>query len=189
MNFLFSFKGRIGRLAWWGGQLINTLWLVVCVLLMVAVTGLSISDTTTLTDLQKAGLGASFLLFLIAALVPAIWINAATSVKRFHDRDKSGFWFFICFVPYIGSLWLIVECGFLSGTAGGNSYGNRGDTHSSWSPDEFQADIEGHNSMDDLIQARLTERQQNQTAAVQRNSAPSGSNPLSSERPVFGRRT
>jgi len=192
MNFLFSFKGRIGRLAWWGGQLIIVTWFIVACLLFVVVTGASLGGATQLTDLQKASVGASAILFIIAALVPAIWVSAATSVKRFHDRDKSGLWFLIVFAPYIGSVWLTIECGFLSGTPGGNSYGNRGDNHSGWSPDEFSTQVEGHNNLDDLIQQRLLERQQEQNPSVQNNAnteLSGNGNALTSERPVFGRRT
>jgi hypothetical protein len=72
---------------------------------------------------QNAG---SILLIMLAIYLLCIWINVAVTVKRYHDRDKSGFWFLIIFVPLIGGIWQLVECGFLSGTAGGNSYGHRG---------------------------------------------------------------
>jgi len=45
------------------------------------------------------------------------------TIKRFHDRDKSGFWYCVCFVPYVGVIWQVVECGFFPGTPGGNRYG------------------------------------------------------------------
>ena len=190
MNFLFSFRGRIGRLAWWGGQLAIAAWIIIASLLFVAVAGLSLGDTSQLSDAKKTGLGASTLLFILAALIPIVWVSAATTVKRFHDRDKSGFWYFISFIPYIGGLWLIVECGFLSGTPGRNNYGNRGDTHTNFSPTEFDTDVEGHSNLDDLIQQRLIERQQQQSSAIERSTSSGGnSNPLAGERPVFGRRT
>ena len=51
------------------------------------------------------------------------WISIAVGIKRFHDRNKSGVWILIIFVPLIGSLWYLIECGFLKGTTGPNNYG------------------------------------------------------------------
>jgi Protein of unknown function (DUF805) len=44
-------------------------------------------------------------------------------VKRYHDRGKSGFWFFCTFIPFIGGFWQLIECGFCSGDDGDNDYG------------------------------------------------------------------
>ncbi len=58
-------------------------------------------------------------LFALAVLIPAIIVY----IKRFHDRDKSGWWVLIGLVPLIGQLWLLIECGFLAGTPGPNRFG------------------------------------------------------------------
>jgi uncharacterized membrane protein YhaH (DUF805 family) len=55
----------------------------------------------------------------VAAIYPAIAVYA----KRWHDRGKSGWWTLIILVPAIGSIWLLVELGFLRGTPGANKYG------------------------------------------------------------------
>lgn len=47
----------------------------------------------------------------------------ALSIKRWHDRDKSGWWVLIAFVPLVGPIWALVETGFLEGTKGPNQYG------------------------------------------------------------------
>lgn len=115
MNLLFGFSGRIGRAKWWLGQLAN---------LGVLIAGAIILATTVDPEqLRRQDFSGSAMLVLLAVVALAFWINAATTVKRFHDRDKSGFWFFIVLVPYIGGLWQIVECGFLSGSPGVNRYG------------------------------------------------------------------
>lgn len=62
------------------------------------------------------------LLMMLAILVLATWVNVAVTVKRYHDRGKSGCWFLIVCVPYVGSIWQLVECGFLAGTPGPNGY-------------------------------------------------------------------
>ena len=50
-------------------------------------------------------------------------MGLATATKRYHDRNKSGWWILIVFVPVIGAIWYFVECGFLRGTRGPNPYG------------------------------------------------------------------
>lgn len=32
----------------------------------------------------------------------------AVTVRRLHDIGKSGFWYFICLIPLIGLIWLLV---------------------------------------------------------------------------------
>ena len=119
MNLMFGFSGRIGRLQWWLGQLA-----IVGVLFFGAIlVYMSIDASISPSSLKAAHLSASAIVVIGAAILLATWINIATTVKRFHDRNKSGFWFLIVLVPYIGSLWQIVECGFLSGTPGTNDYG------------------------------------------------------------------
>jgi uncharacterized membrane protein YhaH (DUF805 family) len=60
---------------------------------------------------------------LIVCYVLMIWVSLATQVKRWHDRDKSGWWCLINLIPYIGGIWVLVECGCLRATEGANSYG------------------------------------------------------------------
>ena len=37
------------------------------------------------------------------AAIAALWMKLAVLVKRWHDRDKSGWWVLITFIPVIGS--------------------------------------------------------------------------------------
>ena len=55
--------------------------------------------------------------------VPLLWASIAVRVKRWHDRNKSGWWVLIVFLPVIGPIWEIIELGFLRGTVGANRYG------------------------------------------------------------------
>ncbi|MFK0237961.1 DUF805 domain-containing protein [Streptomyces vinaceus] len=43
-------------------------------------------------------------LYILAIIVPSI----ALAVRRLHDIGKSGWWYFITFVPVIGGIWLLV---------------------------------------------------------------------------------
>jgi hypothetical protein len=39
-------------------------------------------------------------------------------VRRFRDRGKSSWWALLYFIPVIGWLWILIECGFLPGKLG-----------------------------------------------------------------------
>ena len=43
-------------------------------------------------------------LYTVAVLIPGL----AVSVRRLHDTDRSGWWFFIALVPLIGAIVLLV---------------------------------------------------------------------------------
>ncbi len=105
---LFSFDGRIRRSSFW-----------IASLSMAMVFGL-------INMVVGAVLGASDIAFVLALLlaVPQIWASLALQVKRWHDRDRSGWWILIGLVPVIGGLWALVETGFLRGTVGPNRYGD-----------------------------------------------------------------
>ena len=51
-----------------------------------------------------------------------VWINICVRAKRCHDRNKSGWYQLIAFIPVIGNIWLFVELGCLSGTPGENDF-------------------------------------------------------------------
>jgi uncharacterized membrane protein YhaH (DUF805 family) len=107
---LFSFEGRLNRLPYWGVALV-----------MLA---LGIGLNFAVGDLgaeQPLTTGPSILETLVLLLV--FWIGLAVQVKRWHDRDKSGWWALINLVPLIGAIWVLIECGFLRGTSGRNRFG------------------------------------------------------------------
>ena len=57
-------------------------------------------------------------LYSLAIFIP----NLAVIVRRLHDQDKSGWWFFIGFVPIIGGIWLLILY-LTDGTPGPNRFG------------------------------------------------------------------
>jgi len=61
----------------------------------------------------------------IEAVVNALllWPALAGSAKRWHDRDKSGWWVLIQLVPVVGWIWVLVVNGLLRGTVGPNRFG------------------------------------------------------------------
>jgi len=102
-HLLFGFSGRLKRLPWWIATILADL-------------GLGIAEAIF-------GMPRPSVFFLLLLAVPLIWISIAVQVKRWHDRDKSGWWFLVNFVPIIGWLWVLIECGFLRGTPGANRFG------------------------------------------------------------------
>jgi uncharacterized membrane protein YhaH (DUF805 family) len=68
---------------------------------------------------ERWALGA---LAVYLALVSA-WVLLAAGAKRFHDRDKNGWWVLISFIPVAGPVWYLIECGFWPGTTGANKHG------------------------------------------------------------------
>jgi uncharacterized membrane protein YhaH (DUF805 family) len=116
-GLLFSFQGRINRAKFW----LVTLGVVVVEIIVMAVTmgGAAMSGDPQAAANAMSGLGIVGLILFI----PLIWVSLAAAVKRWHDRNKSGWWVLIALVPVVGGLWYLIECGFLPGTAGPNRFG------------------------------------------------------------------
>lgn len=111
---LFKFDGRIPRRTYWGAMLsMNAIIFVVYFLMLIPLMDRNVADGTTIA----IGVG------LLILYVPLLWISLAVQAKRWHDRGKSGWHILIGFIPYIGGIWVLVECGCLRGTHGPNQYG------------------------------------------------------------------
>ncbi|SJZ30487.1 Uncharacterized membrane protein YhaH, DUF805 family [Enhydrobacter aerosaccus] len=119
-SLLFSFDGRVNRATFW----LTLISVDIVVVILLGVLGI-VGGASVMPDadgnLPPPSLGVSIgalILFILST-----WIGLAMGVKRFHDRNKSGWWVLINLVPVIGGLWYLIECGFLKGTAGPNQYG------------------------------------------------------------------
>ncbi len=114
-KLLLSFDGRVSRSTYW----LASLGSVAAYLMVLLVTILIIHLVTNArADKETPNLVATLIL-----LLPLLWAGLAISTKRWHDRNKSGWWNLIAFVPVVGALWALIECGFLRGTPGANKYG------------------------------------------------------------------
>jgi uncharacterized membrane protein YhaH (DUF805 family) len=115
-KFLFRFDGRVSRAPYWLALL--------AVLLVDSITfgivgGFELFDGDTLAIERKD----PSRLWALLVVPPSLWIGLVLSVKRWHDRNKSGRWVLINLVPVVGWLWHLIECGFLRGTIGPNRFG------------------------------------------------------------------
>lgn len=116
MHFFFSPSGRIGRAQWWFGWLMPVTIASVAVILARKLVGV---------DMAAASPTNEFLAILVMFTFQSacVWVIFCLCAKRYHDRDKSAFWFFIVLVPVIGPVWQIIECGFLPGSEKSSEYG------------------------------------------------------------------
>jgi uncharacterized membrane protein YhaH (DUF805 family) len=109
-KLLFSFSGRIGRREYW----FASIGLGVLAGIGAAMTG------------TKSGGSQAFGTILLISLA---WPWLAVSVKRWHDRNKAGWWALlpltsvIPVIGLIGPIWTFVEQGCLAGTVGSNRFG------------------------------------------------------------------
>ena len=118
-SLLFSFQGRINRAKFW---LVHLAIFVVEAIVLSLLGGTAAIMSGDYERVIVVFGGASGAVWTIVAVL-AFWISLAVGVKRWHDRNKTGWWMLIIFVPVIGGLWYLIECGFLKGTTGPNSYG------------------------------------------------------------------
>ncbi len=119
-----SFEGRAHRAHFWGGGF--ALSGISILLTIVLVTIASTAGDGTRDFVGVDGPDLAVIMLIIGLLVFAglnVWAGLAIQVKRWHDRDKSGWWVLIGLIPYIGWLWVLIEAGMLPGTPGPNQYG------------------------------------------------------------------
>jgi len=61
-------------------------------------------------------------LYLLAILIPTIWLSIWAYIKRLHDLDKSGWMSLLMIVP-LANIYLFIICGFFKWTEWTNKYG------------------------------------------------------------------
>jgi uncharacterized membrane protein YhaH (DUF805 family) len=110
--YLFRFDGRINRARCWLAGLIIVSWIIFLSLVLFGVAYLfgatmpdklnfgpneifNIIDPRTWRSLSSANLTALFIQTVETPLF--VWVYAATSVKRLHDRNKRGWWLMLFF--------------------------------------------------------------------------------------------
>jgi uncharacterized membrane protein YhaH (DUF805 family) len=106
-TMFFSFDGRMRRSHYWMAMIIYT-----------------IAYTLAQVALFTAHLTPN--MFLIVDLpfnLALLWVAFCVQSKRWHDRGRSAAWFLIGFIPLLGGLWTLIECGLIDGDPGANRYG------------------------------------------------------------------
>lgn len=93
----FNFSGRATRAEFWWWSLLQFLVLTGCIVADVA--KISGAEAPSLNPLDY-----SSFIFAMLTLIP----NISVAVRRLHDSGRSGFWYFIIWMPFVGGLWFLV---------------------------------------------------------------------------------
>lgn len=107
-----DFSGRARRQEFWMYMLFYSIFGII--LYGVAVIGMAMQSE----GIILLGMGI-YILYTLALLVPTL----AITVRRLHDTGRSGFWYFIGFVPLVGGIILLVFC-CLDSENGNNQWGS-----------------------------------------------------------------
>jgi uncharacterized membrane protein YhaH (DUF805 family) len=106
-----EFEGRSRRKEYW-----------MFVLLQLGIAAVAAAIGGLLASVMGEAGGMAVLLLVVLALLGLIVPSIAVTVRRLHDQDKSGWFYLLTFVPYIGGIIMIVlMC--IEGTRGPNKYG------------------------------------------------------------------
>ncbi len=101
----FSFKGRIRRTEFGISFIIYLIW------------AFFINNWANSPNLDS---GSAIIVLL--SYIPAFWFYSAQICKRFHDRGKSGWYFFFLIIP-LYNLYVLIMLIFADGDIGDNEYG------------------------------------------------------------------
>src|SRR4051812_20772430 len=87
-TLLFGFQGRIPRRIFWA----ITLGTQILFYLLLFIVGTIFEQGSIIGGVM-----------ILATYIPMFWICLAAQIKRWHDRDKPGWWVLISLVPLIGA--------------------------------------------------------------------------------------
>ena len=112
-----NFEGRARRKEYWMYNLIFTVLFIALMTIMFS--ALSFSDETGIETGPGVYLTVLlFFVFLVAHFIPLL----ALTVRRLHDTGKSGWWYLIVFIPYLGNFVIFIFT-LIGGDEGDNKYG------------------------------------------------------------------
>jgi uncharacterized membrane protein YhaH (DUF805 family) len=110
-----DFGGRARRTEFWMFVLINVL---ISLVLAIIDTATGTANAYAVGGMASYSPGILGSIYALAVLIPSI----AVTVRRLHDTDRSGWWFFIQLIPVVGGIVMLVfVC--LEGTRGPNRFG------------------------------------------------------------------
>ncbi|MDO5619193.1 DUF805 domain-containing protein [Kocuria sp.] len=110
-----QFSGRASRSEYWWAFLAQSLLALVMAVVYVMAAAAVVSSADPITGEPSGGAVAFALLILLAIGLIALALivpNIAVVVRRLHDTNRSGWYYFINFVPLVGPIILLV---FLAG--------------------------------------------------------------------------
>lgn len=113
-QILWSFEGRIPRRTFWAA---TGAWFGAGALLI------GLGSAIVANSADGSMLPFVFLGLIAIFALASLWSSIAIQIKRWHDRGKPGTMVLVNFIPIVGGIWALVECGFKRGTTGPNTFG------------------------------------------------------------------
>ncbi|MCA5894531.1 DUF805 domain-containing protein [Isoptericola sp. NEAU-Y5] len=122
-----TFSGRARRSEFWFWFLFQAIIGAILSIVLTVVMAGSVASATidpVTGEISGAALGGGLAVYGVAGLVGlALTLpTIAVTVRRLHDQDKSGLFWFLSLIPFVGAIILIVMCAS-PGTVGANQYG------------------------------------------------------------------
>ena len=96
INQYSDFKSRSRRREYWMYTLFNIVFFLIAMILDNYIINVTIQG-----DLPIGIISVSYYFFI---LIPTV----AVTVRRLHDIGKSGWYYFISFIPFVGGIWMIL---------------------------------------------------------------------------------
>lgn len=113
----FRISGRAPRAEYWWFYLFTNLVAIVAVMVMViAALLLSMEITSPMISWSLLFFG---LIVCLSLVIPSITVT----IRRLHDTGRSGWWYLVNFIPYVGGILLLIFC-VLRSEEGPNEYGD-----------------------------------------------------------------
>jgi uncharacterized membrane protein YhaH (DUF805 family) len=98
------FSGRARRNEYWWFYLFNFIFILVLDLIGIFIIGSHIHGLILPITYRLIIISSLTIIYELAVIVPAI----AVEVRRLHDTNRSGWWYFISLVPLVGGIVLLV---------------------------------------------------------------------------------
>lgn len=117
MSFRDAIRSVLGQYATFSGRARRSEYWYWALAMFIAYVVANVLDTAMGSGQGVGRFGVVTALLALATVVP----NIAVTVRRLHDTGRSGFWWFITFVPFVGVLILLVFTVLDSGP--NNQYG------------------------------------------------------------------
>lgn len=108
LNKYADFSGRARRREYWIFSIVNVVLIIAAVII----------DNVIGTIILDGPFGFLSAAIFIATIIPGL----AVTVRRLHDSGKSGWYYFVSFIPYVGGILMLVMM-LLDSEPNQNQYG------------------------------------------------------------------
>ena len=109
----FTFNGRANRSQFWFLHAIPTAAMLTTLFMM----------NEDINYVGSAPIKGLFILLHILVYAILIWVCLAIQIKRYHDKNATGWWVFINIIPGLGAIWAMIESGMMRGDDSANKFG------------------------------------------------------------------